>query len=115
MAADKPENQLDQGVKVPKEEDIKIIEMRLPEVIISVAALATLSGLGYLFYSRVRVKAETARYKAMSEAAANIMGSATAILSGLQEYDIYDRTASNGGTQVKPNKKTPRVKKGTAK
>ncbi len=48
------------SVTVPeKEQDIKVIDMKLGELILGVAACLTLAGLSYTYYTFVKSKAES--------------------------------------------------------
>lgn len=54
-------------VKVPvTEDDIKVIDMRLNELILGVVACMTLAGLGYTYYTYVKSKAEAKKMEAIA-------------------------------------------------
>ena len=96
----------EEKARVPEHEDISIIDMKLPEILLGIATLGTISALGYMFYSYVRIKTETAKYEALAKAAGTIAREVAMFM-------IEPVSAPSSGNGAPAKKKTPRVRKVT--
>lgn len=67
MSNNKEKQKKNPGIEVPETEtDIKVIDMRLGELVLGIVACLTLTALGYTYYTFIKSKAESRKMESMA-------------------------------------------------
>ena len=97
-------------IQVPKEEDVRVIDLQLKEVVLGVTSLMALGGIAYTFYQKQKIKAETQKYEAMASAVGSIVKELSTFLAPTPQEGLLTPTNGSASATAAP-KKQPTVKK----
>ena len=104
-----PSDSSKKDTRVPKNEDFHVIDLKLLEVILGIAVLMTVAGLGYMAYSKIRLKAETEKLKALAEVVGSVAREVATFI--VVDPDAPARPGSNGRAKSRQPKKQPKSTK----
>ena len=77
MSDEKKKNE----ITVPEvENDVKVIEMRLGELVLGVVACLTLAGLGYTYYTFIKSKAESRKIESFASVVSEAIRSVSEVM-----------------------------------